>query len=111
MKPQSIFLVIVAMSLFNGLASPWLAVAFVLAPVWVVSLFPGIAGLLNLSEFVFYFASIIVSTATLLVGGVPAALFERIVPSAKESRASMLVWLSGVLLLSLPALARTIPII
>jgi hypothetical protein len=110
MKPQNIFVVIVAMSLFNGLASPWLAVAMMLAPIWIVSLFPGVAEFLNVSEFVFYFASIIVSTATLLLGGVPAALLERLAPSLRESTAAMLVWLGGVVFLSLPALAKIVPI-
>lgn len=106
MTPYNIFIAILAVSLFNGLASPWVAVFYMLSPLWIVNLFYGATTFLNLSEFMFYFASIIVSTATLLVGGVPAALLEHLVPSTRESPGSMLIWLGGVLALSLPAIQR-----
>lgn len=110
MNPNNIFLLVLVVSLFNGLASPWVAVAFMLAPVWIVSLFPGISTFLNLPEFVFYFASILVSTATLLIGGVPAALYERLLGGEPESPAAMLIWLGGVVFLSLPAFAKLLPL-
>ncbi|MBM3951596.1 MAG: hypothetical protein FJ311_09095 [Rhodospirillales bacterium] len=110
MHPNSIFLLVLAISLFNGLASPWLGIVFLLAPVWITSLFPGIASFLNLPEFVFYFASILVSTATLLIGGVPAALYERLLGGEPGGRTAMLIWLGGAVFLSLPALGKVLPL-
>jgi hypothetical protein len=110
-NPKQIFLLVLVVSLYNGLASPWVAIVYMLAPIWIVSLFPGIATFLNLPEFVFYFASILIATATLLVGGVPAALYERVLGGEPQSPAAMLVWLGGVVFLSLPALAKLLPLL
>ena len=52
-------------------------------------------------EWVLFWSSILVSTATLLFSGVPAALYERFVE--RESVASMWVWLGGAALLSASA--------
>jgi hypothetical protein len=100
------FLVVLAISLANGLTSPFLVVAYWLMPTMVAPLFFGLAELVVLPEFMFYLSSLAVSTATLLVGGVPAALYERLVPGALGSRAAMYVWVAGAALLSLPALGN-----
>jgi hypothetical protein len=48
----------------------------------------------------------LLSSATLLFSGVPAALYERLVDRDTESTASMWIWLAGAALLSAPAVAR-----
>jgi hypothetical protein len=50
------------------------------------------------------FASLMVSTATLILGGVPAAIYER-VQGIKEdsSEVSLWIWLAGTAILALPA--------
>ena len=50
------------------------------------------------------FASLMVSTATLILGGIPAALYER-VQGIKEdsSEVSLWIWLAGTAILALPA--------
>jgi len=92
MSPQTLFVVTLGLCLANGLVSPMLGVVWVLHPVWMPELVP----LTN--ETVFYGASLIVSTATLLLSAVPAAIAERLgMPLA----GAMGVWASmaGLLLL------------
>ena len=50
------------------------------------------------------FASLMVSTATLILGGIPAAIYER-VQGIKEdsSEVSLWIWLAGTAILALPA--------
>ena len=53
------------------------------------------------------FASLMVSTATIIVGGIPAAIYERIVGAKDDStEASLWVWLAGTALLTLPAIGN-----
>ncbi len=51
------------------------------------------------------FASLMVSTATIIVGGIPAAIYERIVGSTNDStEGSLWIWLAATALLTLPAI-------
>src|SRR5262245_41267620 len=51
------------------------------------------------------FASLMVSTATIILGGIPAALYEHFVRAKDDStEASLWIWLAGTALLTLPAL-------
>ena len=50
--------------------------------------------------------ALLVSSATLLFSGIPAALYERMVERNAESTASMWIWFAGAGLLTLPAIQR-----
>ena len=53
------------------------------------------------------FSSLMVSTATIILGGIPAAIYERIVGAKDDSTAaSMWIWLAGTALLTLPAIGN-----
>jgi hypothetical protein len=53
------------------------------------------------------FASLMASTATIIAGGIPAALYERFVGAKEDStEASLWVWLAGTALLTLPAIGN-----
>jgi hypothetical protein len=53
------------------------------------------------------FASLMVSTATIILGGVPAAIYERLVGARDDStEASLWIWLAGTALLTLPAIGN-----
>jgi hypothetical protein len=53
------------------------------------------------------FASLMVSTATIILGGIPAAIYERIVGTKDNSPdASLWIWLAGTALLTLPAMGN-----
>lgn len=86
MSPQNLFVATVGLCLVNGLVSPMLGVVWVLHPVWMPEMVP----LTN--ESVFYGASLIVSTATLLLSAVPAAILER---TGQPLERAMWAWLAG----------------
>lgn len=98
---QTLFVTVVGLCVLNGLFSPFLQIAVPITTVLMPELFPKITG------WVLMFSSILVSTATLLGAGVPAALWERLAERDAESLTSMWIWLAGVVLLTLPAL-RTV---
>jgi hypothetical protein len=53
------------------------------------------------------FASLMVSTATIIIGGIPAALYERITAAKDDSTdASLWIWLAATALLTLPAMGN-----
>jgi hypothetical protein len=55
------------------------------------------------------FSSLMVSTATIIIAGIPAAIYERIIGAKDDSTpGSLWVWLAGTALLSLPAIGNFI---
>ena len=53
------------------------------------------------------FASLMVSTATIILAGIPAALYERFAGAKDDSTdVSMWIWLAGTALLTLPAIGN-----
>ncbi len=51
----------------------------------------------------FYFSSLTVAVAAVIVAGIPAALFERATGRTRSDSTSMAIWLAGTLLLAVPA--------
>lgn len=96
MTPQNLFVVVVGLCLMNGLVSPVLPVMMALHPVWLPEMLP------PTNEIVFYGASLMVSTGTLLLAGLPAALLERLGIGLTQA---MLAWAAGAGLLLLLGLA------
>ena len=57
------------------------------------------------------FASLMVSTATIILGGIPAALYEHYIGAKEDSTdASMWIWLAGTAILTLPAMGNFISV-
>ena len=53
------------------------------------------------------FASLMVSTATIILGGIPAAIYERVIGAKEDStEVSLWIWLAGTALLTLPAIGN-----
>ncbi len=75
-----------ATCLLHGLVSPMVMVVAFFHPVWLPELLP------TTPEVVFYGASLIVSTTTLLVSAVPAGVAERL---GLSLAAAMRIWLGG----------------
>jgi len=98
MSPQNIFVVVLGVTLLNGFVSPVLPLVFILSPVWMPEFAP------KTPEAILYGSSLIVSLSTLLLAGVPAALFERITGRQGSDGVSMIVWLVAALLLTAPGL-------
>ncbi|MGE0340231.1 MAG: hypothetical protein AB7O79_10170 [Xanthobacteraceae bacterium] len=58
-----------------------------------------------------YFASMMLSTGTIILAGIPAALYERFVGAKEDSTiASLWIWLAGSALLTLPAVGNFLSI-
>lgn len=88
---------IMAVAIVNGIFSPWVVVVFVLYPLWYPVWLPQYA------QLVYMASALILSTLTIMVSGVPAAIHERISGGANPAMTTSL-WLAGALALSLPAL-------
>jgi hypothetical protein len=93
--------IIVGLAILNGIFSPALIAVFALHPVWYPTLLSVMLPLM------FLLSSLIVATLTLMIGGVPAAFYERF---TKRERSAMsgYIWLACVLVLTLPALPNII---
>lgn len=53
------------------------------------------------------FSSLMVSTATIILAGIPAAIYERFAGAKDDSTvASLWIWLAGTAILTLPALGN-----
>ena len=92
-----------ALSLLNGMHfSPWFD------PVAIL-LKPFVAGTFLATPLVFlYLASIFISLMTLLIAGIPAALYERFTGARESTGVSLGIWLGATLVLSLPSLLGAI---
>ena len=99
LKRDVLLIATAATSLVNGMHfSPYFDPAFIL-------LRPFIAGtLLSTPLVLFYLTSIFISLMTLLIGGVPAALYERSRRIEESSTISLGIWLGCTLLLTIPSL-------
>ena len=49
------------------------------------------------------FASLMVSTATVILGGIPAAIYERVTGASESTDASLWIWLAATAIQALPA--------
>lgn len=96
--PQHNLVAIIGLAILNGVFSPAIIPVFALHGLWYPFFLPAIL------PAIFLACSLIVSTFTLMLGGVPAALYEKISGGGKSSAVSGLIWLVAVVLLTLPAL-------
>ena len=90
---------VMAVAIVNGIFSPWVLVVFVLYPVWFPSWAP------PRRQLVYMASALILSTLTLMVSGVPAALYERLSSAPPRRRTDLVL---GAVLLTLPALPNVL---
>ena len=93
-----LLMVVAGICVINGMFSPYFAIALQITPVLMPEMFPRTVG------WALFFTSIVVSTATLLLSGIPAALYERLVETDDNATTSMWIWICVATILSLPAL-------
>lgn len=96
--PQHNLVAVIGLAILNGMFSPALIPVFALHGLWYPFFLPAVL------PAVFLACSLIISTFTLMLGGVPAALYERLAVDGKSSGISGLIWLVAVAVLTLPAL-------
>ncbi len=97
MSTQPFTIAIVAFATINGIFSPLL---LIFIP-FVLVLMP--AFFLQSTSVLLFLSSILCATVTLIVGGIPAALYERWIRAEEPTPLSMWLWLAGVGILTLPA--------
>ncbi len=100
------FIGIAFFGMVNGLFNQlWLLVALIHVQILAPALLFGSVPLTLM------FSSLMVSTATIILGGIPAALYERYVGAKDDSNeVSLWIWLAGAGLLTLPAMGNFIDI-
>jgi hypothetical protein len=106
MDKKYYFIGIAFFGMVNGLFNQ-VALLFALLHVQVLapSLFFGSTGLTLM------FSSLMVSTATVILGGIPAAVYERVTGVKEDSNSvSLWIWLAGTALLTLPAMGNFIEV-
>ena len=93
------FIAIAFFGMINGLFNQlFLLFALIHVQVLAPALLFGSTGLTLM------FSSLMVATGTIIIGGIPAAIYERIVGAKEDStEASLWIWLAGTALLTLPA--------
>jgi len=85
--------------MINGIFNPLLIFAYV----WSKVLFAFV--LFEVEALIFYFAAMMLSTATVILGGIPAAIYERLAGITEDSPpTSLWIWLAGTGVLTVPAI-------
>lgn len=98
MSRDNLLILVLVVSIANGILSPWIWIAISFAPAWMPSFLP------FSTQTLFYGGSLLVSTFTFLLAGVPAALAERYLKDELPAEGSLWVWLGAALLLSIPSI-------
>lgn len=103
MERKFYYIGIAFFGMINGIFSP----LFILAYIWA-NVFMSVP-LFGNDNLVIYFASLMLSTATVIIGGIPAAIYERFAGVKDDSTiVSMWIWLAGTAILSIPAIPNFI---
>ncbi|MBR0957149.1 hypothetical protein [Bradyrhizobium japonicum] len=95
------FIGIAFFGMINGIFNQ-LALIFALVYVQMLA-GPLLFGSLSLT---LMFASLMVSTATVILGGIPAAIYERVTGAPESSTVTLWIWLAGTAILALPAVGN-----
>ncbi|NGO52412.1 hypothetical protein [Allomesorhizobium camelthorni] len=93
---------VMALAIINGIFSPFVIVVFLANWFWYPhTLLPASPQIISM------FSALILSTLTLMVSGVPAALYSRL-SQQSDGRIAGLIWLVFTALLTLPAVPNVI---
>jgi hypothetical protein len=102
MERNFYFIGIAFFGMVNGLFNQtWLLFALIHVQILAPALLFGSVSLTLL------FSSLMVSTATIILGGIPAAIFDRLAGAREDSHpVSLWIWLAATALLALPAIGN-----
>jgi hypothetical protein len=95
-------LIVMAIAILNGIFSPALFTAFALHPLWYPAFLP------RSLPFVLMASSLLVATFTVMIAGLPAALYERLAARGEATHLSNVIWIAAAALLTVPALENAI---
>ena len=90
---------------YIGINHLWLLFALIHVQILSPALLFGSTGL------TLTFSSLMVATATIIIGGIPAAIYEHMIGAKEDSsEASLWIWLAGTGILTIPAIGNFIQI-
>lgn len=92
---------ILGLGIVNGIFSPFTGFVFLVNAFWYPSTFLPVS-----APFILLFASLITSTLTIMLAGVPAAIYERLANGGRTNTMSLWIWVSTLAILSMPAVLR-----
>jgi hypothetical protein len=99
MERNAYYVGIAFFGMINGIFNPLLVFAYVWSKVLVSYV------LFEVEALIFYFATLMLSTATIILGGIPAAIYERFAGIKDDSTiVSLWIWLAGTAILTIPAI-------
>jgi hypothetical protein len=99
------FIGIAFFGMINGIFNPFFVIVF------QVSIYLMSEPLFGSTAAIAYFSSLMLSTATVILGGIPAALYERYIGAKDDSTVTSLwIWLAGTALLTIPAIGNFLKI-
>ena len=98
MSKNGFIVAIVGFAILNGMFSPLLPQAIGAVLIMAPAFFASSISLL------FFVSSLLLSTLTIMLAGIPAALYERATGAEESTPISMWIWLASVAFLTLPAL-------
>jgi hypothetical protein len=102
MERQWYFIGIAFFGMINGIYNE---VPFVFTLLHVEIIAPAL--LFGSVPLTYFMASLMLSTATIILAGIPAAIYEHFTgPSDDSSTGSLWIWLAGTALLTLPAMGN-----
>jgi hypothetical protein len=85
----------------NGIFNPLMPFAYVFSKVLMF------VPLFGSESLIFYFAALMLSTATIILAGIPAAIYERLFGiEGDSSDASLFLWLAGTAVLAIPSIGN-----
>ena len=99
------FIGIAFFGMINGIFNPFFVIVF------QISIFLMAEPLFGSTAAIAYFSSLMLSTATVILGGIPAALYERYIGAKDDSTVvSLWIWLACTAILTIPAIGNFISI-
>jgi hypothetical protein len=106
MESNPFVVVLTAVAILNGIFSTFF---WFTAQAMILVVAPGL--LITGTTLVSFFASLIAATATILLSGAVAAVFERVTGRTKTDAVSYSVWVITAVILSFPAFGRAISLL
>ncbi len=98
---------IAACGIISGMLSPiMIALARPLAEIFAAALL-----VFALKGLVVLFSTFFAALLTVMIGGIPAAIFERVTGRNQSDERSLVVWLAGTAILALPAIVNIVRLV
>ena len=101
MSRQFYYIGIAFFGMINGMFSPLRVFAYIFSKMFMV------VPLFGSESLIVYFSSLMLATATVIIGGIPAAMYERFAGVQNDStETSLWIWLAGTAILAIPAIGN-----